>query len=101
MKREFHAGDVVRIRDWDDMEAEFGLNSWGNINCRFTFTDEMSAYCGEVYTIEYIDEREFVHFAEWNSLSDDYNVSFDMLELVEDPNQESIPDFDLDTLLEM
>lgn len=101
MKREFHAGDVVRIRDWDDMEAEFGLNSWGNIDCRFTFTDEMSAYCGEVYTIEYIDGREHVHFTEQNSLSSDYNVSFDMIELVEDPSQESIPDFDLEALLEM
>ena len=101
MKREFHAGDVVRIRDWDDMETEFGLNSYGNIDCRFTFTHEMSAYCGEVYTIGRIDERKHVHFEERHSLSSGYNVSFDMIELVEDLGLETIPDFDLDALLEM
>lgn len=101
MKREFHEGDLVRIRDWDDMEIEFGLNNHGSIACRFSFTEAMASYCGEVYTIEYIDEREHVHFAERHSLSGDYNVSFDMLELVEDSSTETIPDFDLDTLLEM
>ena len=101
MKREFHIGDVVRIRDWEDMEQEFGLNEYGSIDCRFAFTAEMRSYCGEVYTIERIDGREFVYFAEQHSLSSNYNVSFDMLELVEDPGLETIPDFDLDALLEM
>jgi len=101
MKREFHAGDVVRIRDWEDMEQEFGLNEYGNIACRFSFTDEMGSYCGEVYTIEYIDEREHVHFAERHSLSSDYNVSFDMIELVEDSGPDQIPVSDLEALLEM
>lgn len=100
MKREFHIGDVVRIRDWDDMEAEFGLNRYGNIDCRFTFTHKMSAYCGEVYTIERI-RGEHVYFEERHSLSSDFNVAFDMIELVEDPGLETIPDFDLDALLEM
>lgn len=101
MKREFHAGDVVRIREWDDMEQEFGLNEYGNIACRFSFTDKMRSYCGEVYTIGLIDEREHVHFEERHSLSSDFNVSFDMIELVEDSGLETIPDFDLDALLEM
>lgn len=101
MKREFHAGDLVRIRDWEDMEQEFGLNEYGSIACRFAFTAEMRSYCGEVYTIKHINECEFVLFAEQHSLSNDYNVSFDMLELVEDSSQESIPDFDLEALLEM
>ena len=101
MKREFHVGDLVRIRDWDDMEIEFGLNDFGSIACRFSFTEEMASYCGEVYTIEYIDEREHVHFAERHSLSGDYKVSFDMLELVEDSSPDQIQDTDLMMLLEM
>lgn len=101
MKREFHIGDVVRIRDWEDMEQEFGLNEYGNIACRFSFTDKMGSYCGEVYTIEYIDERKHVHFAERHSLSSDFNVSFDMIELVEDSGPDQIQDNDLMMLLEM
>lgn len=101
MKREFHIGDVVRIRDWEDMEQEFGLNEYGNIACRFSFTDKMRSYCGEVYTIGHIDERKHVHFEERHSLSGDFNVSFDMIELVEDSGPDQIQDTDLMMLLEM
>ena len=30
-------GDDVRIRLWDDMVSEFGLDDDGNIPCRFSF----------------------------------------------------------------
>ena len=51
MKREFHVGDKCRIRQWDDMQAEFGLNSYGNINCQFTFIKDMSSLCGRPFTV--------------------------------------------------
>jgi len=28
----YKAGDKVRIKTWEDMEKEFGLDSYGNIN---------------------------------------------------------------------
>lgn len=29
-------GDVVRIRSWEDMEAEFGVDEDGNIPCKYS-----------------------------------------------------------------
>ena len=38
-------GDMVRIRDWDDMKAEFGEEN-GNILCTYGFCDYMKPLCG-------------------------------------------------------
>ena len=40
-------GDVVRIRSWEDMEAEFGVDEDGNIPCKYNFTDFMRNMCGD------------------------------------------------------
>lgn len=42
----FKVGDVVVVRDWDDMESEFGLNECGDIEVPFVFTDGMMPLCG-------------------------------------------------------
>lgn len=47
----FKVGDVVRVRQWDDMMSEFGLNFEGDINCAACFTINMKDLCGEVFTI--------------------------------------------------
>lgn len=47
----FKIGDKVRVRKWDDMEKEFGLDNDGDIKCRFCFAKSMRKYCGNVYTI--------------------------------------------------
>lgn len=39
-------GDWVRIRQWDDMEAEYGMDVYGNILVPLTFTDTMREFCG-------------------------------------------------------
>jgi len=31
----------VKIKTWKEMEREFGLNGWGDINCMCNFTKEM------------------------------------------------------------
>lgn len=51
-KEEFKVGDRVVIRDWDDMEKEFGLNCMGSIKCQFSFTTEMKKLCGQVAQIK-------------------------------------------------
>lgn len=38
--------DWVRVRQWDDMEAEYGMDVYGNILVPLTFTDTMREYCG-------------------------------------------------------
>lgn len=47
----FSVGDCVRIRTWDDMKMEFGLTSYGAIDCKFTFTNSMKVLCGREFTI--------------------------------------------------
>ena len=49
--RKYKVGDRVRVRDWDDMEKEFGLDSDGDINSNICFTEKMREYCGNVYEI--------------------------------------------------
>lgn len=39
-------GDSVRVRSWEDMKSEFGIDEDGNIPCRFSFTEYMKDMCG-------------------------------------------------------
>ena len=49
----FKVGDEVKVREWDDMSKEFGIDSNGNINTpRWKFTGEMRSFCGEKYIIK-------------------------------------------------
>lgn len=43
---QYKVGDWVRIRQWDDMEAEYGLDVYGNILVPLGFTDTMREFCG-------------------------------------------------------
>lgn len=51
MERKFEVGDRCRIRQWDDMQAEFGLTYSGDIRCKFTFTKPMRGLCGSPFTV--------------------------------------------------
>lgn len=42
-------GDKVRVRQWDDMAKESGLNDCGDINNGFT--QSMKHFCGRIYEI--------------------------------------------------
>jgi hypothetical protein len=48
---EFKVGDKVRIKEWHEMEKEYGLNCTGSINCPGRFTYEMKKLCGKSATI--------------------------------------------------
>lgn len=50
-KHEFKVGDKVRIRQWDDMAEEFGLNSFNQIYTVPNFTQSMKHLCGQIATI--------------------------------------------------
>lgn len=49
--KDIQVGDMVRFRQWEDMESEFGLNSRGSINCPFDFTLDMAYLCGKAYRV--------------------------------------------------
>lgn len=52
----FKVGDRVRIRQWADMEMEFGLDSDGDIKCPHTFVKGMAHLCGRVATVTSVFE---------------------------------------------
>lgn len=47
----YEVGDKVLIRDWDDMEKEFGLDSDGDIDCKPCFTTGMKKFCNKIITV--------------------------------------------------
>lgn len=89
-KRCFKVGDRCRIRQWDDMEAEFGLDG-GDIPCDMFFIHGMKYLCGKQFTIKqivnpigdcWVTSEEGVEIT--TQLSRGYwAISFDMLELCE------------------
>lgn len=70
-------GEDVRIRSWEDMAKEFGVDENGSIPCRFSFTEGMRKMCGDEFIIAEIkDGRYFGHSNEYVS------ISIDMIEPV-------------------
>ena len=48
----FKTGDRVRVRQWDDMEREYGRIGPGeSIKIPFYFTKEMRQYCGVEFVV--------------------------------------------------
>lgn len=74
-------GDVVVIRSWEDMEAEFGLTSTGDIACEFIFTREMRYLCGKKLVVKRIN-GSVVRFVDNGAYN--WSISADMLELSSD-----------------
>ena len=102
----FQPGDVVRIKSYEDMKAEYDFSDYG-IYCpdNITFAKNMKYLCGREYTIEKIDlyedgdQYEIVHFegaeAERGCSVDGWIITTCMIELVAQPviTEVSIDDF--------
>lgn len=93
--KDLSVGDVILVRQWDDMANEFGFASRGVINCKFHFTDAMKPYCGEEYIVSRIQNDGRIRFKDADI---GYSFSADMLEPIN-----AIPiasDLDLISMLE-
>lgn len=55
----YKIGDKVRIKSWEQMEGEYGLDSAGHINILYSFTDDMRPYCNEILTIDEVDDDSY------------------------------------------
>lgn len=78
----FKVGDIVRVRDWDDMVEEFGLTPNRNIDCKFYFTEEMRHLCGQTAKISGISGA-VLHLTDLSgNCINSWTFSDDMLELV-------------------
>lgn len=72
----YKVGDRVLIRQWDDMEKEFGLDGCGDIKCRFYFTEKMKMHCGRVLTVK----QASGHYYLMKEDSNQWSWSDDMIE---------------------
>ena len=52
---ELKAGDKMRVRSWESMEEEFGIDFDGGIKCMYGFADEMRRFCKSLVTIKRMD----------------------------------------------
>ena len=79
----FKVGELVRIRQWDDMEKEFGVDADGDINSFVQFVTSMKPLCGkyaEIVSLEYV--RVGLKFFNCGGLNTSWNYSTDMIEKV-------------------
>jgi hypothetical protein len=89
----FKVGDKVRVRKWEDMENEFGLNVHGDINCKYSFVNDMTRYCGQIVTIKNVfsghycieEDGKFypIHWIWTDDMFESEVVKEDELELIE------------------
>lgn len=81
----FKVGELVRIRQWDDMEKEFGLTMRGSISCRCCFADGMKPLCGKYAEIKDLLLDGIVHLRFFNcdDSVESWNYSTDMIEKVD------------------
>ena len=99
-RRQFKPGDICRVRDWDDMAAEFNPCAKTSIGIPDSppFVDGMRYLCGKTFVI-----REIYHSWMWNcelyraegGVDDSWYISAPMLELVT-PSEEEDLEFTLD-----
>lgn len=50
----FKVGELVRIRQWDDMAKEFGTTASGSVDCHYYFALDMKPLCGKYAEIREI-----------------------------------------------
>ena len=78
MKR-YKVGDIVQIRQWDDMVKEFGVNYYGVIRCNNCgFVREMKKYCGQKLRIRAIQKFDDIYY--YLNTADTWTFTSEMFE---------------------
>lgn len=79
----------VKIKEWYELEEQYGIDEDGDIKCRFldedgdiicycSFTSEMKEYCGEVIEVDELTLAEGIF------MYDNWAFSDDMYEVIEE-----------------
>lgn len=79
----FKVGELVRIRQWDDMAKEFGIKSLEVIMCQCGFIDVMKPLCGKYAEIVRLNGSLVeLKFSNCDDLDTSWEYSTDMIEKV-------------------
>lgn len=92
-EEEIRVGDRLRIREWDDMAAEFGIRD-GEIQCDATFIPEMKELCGMPFTVKDIIQDPRRHYRRYRPEEDGFAyriITAHMLEPIGKESEEIIP----------
>lgn len=110
---EIHIGDVLRIRQWDDMVDEFGIDTDGDIrfyiwtgidSIPVFFYSTLKYLCGQTFTIDKITSIFDCYFycskenIERSNVGR-WRITADMLEPFEEDELETATDEDIKALL--
>ena len=75
-------GNIIKIRQWEDMEEEYGLIGIDSINCECAFTDNMRNLCGSEIKINKKMVEDFKKYKYFFADSKTYSISTDMIEYI-------------------
>lgn len=79
----FKVGELVRIRQWDDMVKEFGTRFTGSVDCKCCFNDGMKPLCGKYAEIVRLNGSLVeLKFFNCDGLNTSWVYSTDMIEKV-------------------
>lgn len=112
---EIHIGDVLRIRQWDDMVGEFGLSKFSDDFILVTrkdsgvitgFTKEMRYLCGKEFTVrERLDTNSGFLYRSFNNIEkafyaplEYWTITAEMLEPFEEDALEIATDDEIKAL---
>lgn len=85
---DYKVGDKVKIRQWDDMEKEFWLDTNGNIDCMEDFVSQMKEFCWKTLTISSVMPDYFkVRETHWDFSTDMFEKEY----IADLPKQPSEP----------
>lgn len=77
-------GKTYRIRQWEDMEKEFGIKASGNIGSQIPFVINMKHLCGERCKVTYKSKNEVGIKFDNAKYENTWAFSADMLETIEE-----------------
>lgn len=85
----YKVGDELRIREWDDMEAEFGIDEDGDINMPTSFMKGMRYLCGMNFTVSQIEKYgNGIRYYSYESIEKEESGWWIILEYMLEPREE-------------
>lgn len=78
----YQIGDKVKVRKWDDMALEYGVDDDGDIKMPIYFIKEMKQFCGKIITIKEkcVDLDDEEHYEIVEDAEQEFWFSDDMFE---------------------
>lgn len=71
-------GRKYKIKQWDEMEEEYGIDGSGDIDIPFKFTKDMRYLCGEIVKIATIEKGFYYDVPKYMVEGEDWMFSKEM-----------------------